>query len=72
MAPKPTDTGRLHRYPEPDPGEGYLDIREMEDHELVTETQFLAGYFHATLAELARFARDEKTVLTTGGMGDER
>lgn len=40
-------------YPEPDPDEGYLYIRELEDHRLVDEFEFLAPLFHAVCAEIA-------------------
>lgn len=42
-----------HIYPEPDDEEGFLYVREWEDHRLKEETLFLARLLHAAAMEMA-------------------
>jgi hypothetical protein len=41
-----------HTYPEPDDEEGFLYVREWEDHQLIDEYLFLARLFQATASEV--------------------
>ena len=43
---------KTREFPEPDPDEGFLYVREMEDHKLVEEYHFVAALLEAMAGEI--------------------